>query len=186
MGGQMQNKGIPARPDEDIVARREWRGPTLADGTLTPERVAFCQKGVAVILATCADGRPLAGRGFACRIDEFGTVRILLRRTGHGALLAALRGGAPIAVTVTEPTRHRSIQLKGKSASETAATVADGMARAVQSREFRDRIVASGYTEALANGYCFADPEDIVAFDFTSEEAFVQTPGPNAGSALKP
>lgn len=182
----MQQAAVPACPEEDIVARREWRGPTLADGTLTPELVAHCQKGVAVILATCAEGRPVAGRGFACRIDEVGTVRILLRRTGHGALLAALRGGAPIAVTFTEPTQHRSIQFKGKSASEASATVADGMALAVQSRGLRDRLMAIRYTEALSNGYSFADPEDIVAVDFIPDEAFVQTPGPNAGSALKP
>lgn len=49
-----------ARPEDDIVARREWEGPTLANGTLTPELAAFCQKGVAVILATCAGGRPIA------------------------------------------------------------------------------------------------------------------------------
>lgn len=182
----MQETGVPARPEEDIVARREWRGPTLADGVLTPELAAHCQTGVGVILATCAEGRPMAGRGFACRIDEAGAVRILVRKTGHEALLAALRRGAAIAVTFTEPTRHRSIQLKGKRASEAAATVADGMALAVQSREFRDRLMAIKYTEALSNGYSFADPEDIVAVDFIPDEAFVQTPGPNAGSALKP
>ncbi|MCO5082694.1 MAG: hypothetical protein M9955_13690 [Rhizobiaceae bacterium] len=181
----MQQAEGPARPEEDIVARREWRGPMLANGTLTPELAAFCQRGVAVILATCVDGRPMAGRGFACRVDEAGTVRILLRRTGHGAFLAALRGGAAIAATFTQPPEHRSIQLKGKGATESAATVADGMALAVRSREFRDRMMMIKFTEALSNGYCFADPEDIVAIDFMPEEAFVQTPGPGAGSELK-
>jgi len=181
----MPSAEVPASPAEDIVARRSWHGPTLANGTLTPELVTFCQQGVGVILATCADGHPIAGRGFACRIDEAGTVRILLRRTGHGAFLTALRSGAPIAATFTEPTRHRSIQLKGTGARETPATVADGMALAVQSREFRDRLMAIKYTEVMSNGYSFADPEDIVAVDFVPDEAFVQTPGPSAGSALE-
>jgi len=174
----------PAKPEEDIAARRAWRGPTLANGVLTPEIVAHCQKGVSVIVAICVDGRPMAGRGFACRIDEAGTVRLLLRRTGHEALLAALRGGAEIATTFTDPTRHRSIQLKAASVRETAATVADGMALAVQSRAFRDGMMAIKYSETLSNGYCFADPDDIVALDFVPEEAFVQTPGPNAGAVL--
>ena len=174
-----------ANPAEDIVARREWRGPTLANGTLTPELAAFCQRGVAVILATCVDGRPMAGRGFACQVDDAGTVRLLLRRTGHEALLAALRGGAPIAATFTQPPEHRSIQLKGKRATESAATVADGIALAVQSREFRDRMMALSYTEAMSNGYCFADADDLVAVDFVPDEAFVQTPGPSAGTVLK-
>lgn len=112
-------------------------------------------------------------------------MRILLRRTGHEAFLAALRGGAPIAATFTQPPEHRSIQLKGKNATETAATVADGMALAVQSREFRDRMMMIKYMKAMSNGYCFADPDDVVAVDFVPDEAFVQTPGPGAGSALK-
>lgn len=183
----MEKAEGPARPEEDIAARRAWRGPTLANGTLTPELMAFFQNGVAVILATCVDGRPMAGRGFACRIDEqAGTVRILLRRTGHGAFLAALRGGAAIAATFTQPPEHRSIQLKGKGATETAATVADGMALAVQSREFRDRMMLIKYTQAMSNGYCFADAGDIVAISFVPDESFVQTPGPGAGSELKP
>jgi len=128
----------------------------------------------------------MAGRGFACRIDETGTIRILLRRTGHGAFLDALRAGAPIAATFTDPTRHRSIQFKGRSAREAPATVADGMALAVQSREFRDRMVGIKYTETMSNGYCFADAEDIVAVEFVPDQAFVQTPGPSAGTALAP
>jgi|SRR5690606_3032770 hypothetical protein len=175
-----------ARPEDDIVARREWEGPTLANGTLTPELAAFCQKGVAVILATCAGGRPIAGRGFASRVDENGTVRLLLRRTGHAAFIAALNNGAPIAATFTEPTQHRSIQIKGKFARETAVTIADGAALAVQSLAFRDRLVAIKYTQLMSDGYCFADPEDILAFEFTPDEAFAQTPGPNAGTALTP
>lgn len=174
-----------ASPAEDIAARREWRGATLAGGTLTPELAAFIQRGVAVILATCADGRPIAGRGFACRVDEAGTVRILMRRTGHAAFLAALRGGGAIAGTFTQPPEHRSIQLKGQRATETVATVADGMALAVQSREFRDRMMMIKYSEIMSDGYCFADPDDIVAVEFVPDEAFVQTPGPGAGSALK-
>ncbi len=175
----------PASPADDIAARRAWRGPTLANGTLTPELVAFCQGGVSVILASCADGEPLAGRGFACRIDETGTVRILLRRTGHAAFIAALRGGAAISGTFTNPPQHRSIQLKGKGARESAVTVADGMALAVQSREFRDRMMQIKYSEVMSNGYCFAEPDDLVAIEFMPDEAFVQTPGPSAGSELK-
>lgn len=181
----MPHAESPATPADDIVARREWRGTTLANGTLTPQLAAFCQRGVAVIIATCVEGRPMAGRGFACRIDEAGTVRILLRRTGHEAMLAALRGGAQIAATFTQPTEHRSIQLKGKGATESPATVADGMALAVQSREFRDRMMQIKFSEAMANGYSSADPEDIVAIDFVPDEAFVQTPGPSAGCELK-
>lgn len=177
---------VVANPDEDIAARRQWRGPTLANGTLTPELAAFLQAGVAVILGTCIDGRPMAGRGFACRVDEAGTVRILLRRTGHEVLLAALRDGAPIAATFTQPPQHRSIQLKGKGAAQSVATVADGTALAIQSREFRDRMMMLSYSEAMSNGYCFADPEDIVAVEFVPDEAFVQTPGPSAGTALEP
>lgn len=175
----------PATPAGEIATRRQWRGPTLADGILTPDLAEFCQGGVSVILASCHEGRPIAGRGFACRIDAQGTIRILLRRTGHVALLAALRGGAGIAATFSRPLDHRSIQFKGKRAREAPASAVDGMALAVQSREFRDQMVAIKYSEHMSNGYCFAGPEDIVAIEFVPDEAFVQTPGPSAGSELK-
>ncbi len=176
----------PASPSEDIGARRAWRGATLADGVLTPEIAAHCQMGVAVIVAACAAGRPLAGRGFAARIDEAGTVRLLLRRTGHHALLAAWQAGAQIAATFTEPTRHRSIQLKGRAARVSPANVADGMALEVQCRAFRAGLMAIKYTKELTDHYAVTDPDDVVAVEFTPVEAFVQTPGPGAGSALRP
>jgi hypothetical protein len=141
--------------------------------------------GVSIIVGTCSGGRPIAGRGFACRIDEQGTIRILLRRTGHVDLLEAFRSGSPIAVTFTNPSRHRSIQFKGESARESVATVTDGMALAVQCREFRDRMVGIQYSETMSNGYCFADCDDVVAIEFVPDEAFVQTPGPSAGTELQ-
>lgn len=58
------------------------------------------------------------------------------------------------------------------------------MALAVQSRAFRDQMIAISFTETMSDGYCFADPDDIVAIDFVPDEAFVQTPGPSAGSVL--
>ncbi len=66
-----------------------------------------------------------------------------------------------------------------------ASTSIGPPALAVQSREFRDRMMMIKYTQAMSNGYCFADPDDIAAVDFVPDEAFVQTPGPGAGSALK-
>ena len=112
----MAHVEAPACPADDLDARGARRGATFAGGTLTPDPAAPCQKGVSVILATCAGGRPMATRGFACRIDDTGTVRILPRGTGQEAFLAAQREGAAIAATFTLAPQHRSIQLQGRSA----------------------------------------------------------------------
>jgi hypothetical protein len=42
-----------------------------------------------------------------------------------------------------------------------------------------------GYSESFANTYCGFEPHDLVTLTFLPEQAFVQTPGPNAGSALQ-
>jgi hypothetical protein len=54
--------------------------------------------------------QPIAGLGLACREEPSGALRILLRRRGNERLLHAIEDGAPVAVTFSQPTTHRSIQ----------------------------------------------------------------------------
>lgn len=176
----------PSSPSQELAARRNWSGPTLANGVLTVELTEFCQSGVSVVMASCdRGGRPVVGRGVACRIDESGLVRVLLRQPSNTALLQALRDGAGLAVTYTRPTNHRSIQLKAANARIAAPTASDGTASIAQSAAFRADLIEDGYTESFAEAYCAFEPHELAAIDFVPEQAFVQTPGPSAGSALQ-
>lgn len=182
----MSASPAPSSPDRELAARRGWTGPTLANGTLTPDLAAFCQSGVSVVLGSASFGRPVVGRGVGCRIDAAGQVRVLVRRPANAALLAAVAGGAALAVTFTEPSTHRSIQLKAAGAAIAEPEAPDASAAARQAAHLAAELRTDGYSELVADAYCSFDTAELVALDFVPTDAFVQTPGPSAGTALTP
>jgi hypothetical protein len=172
-------------PENELAARRDWTGPTVGGSVLTPELAAFCQRGTGIALASCdRAGRPVIGRGLACRIGASGTVRILLRESTNVMLLQALDAGAGVAATFSQPTTHRSIQLKSPDAQRVAIAPQDGPAAHRQTAAFRDELETVGYASELVNIYTAYAPHELVAIEFQPAAAFVQTPGPSAGSAL--
>jgi hypothetical protein len=181
----MPRAEVPFTPSQDLDLLRRPGAPTDANGILTDDLVQFCQSGVSVVLGTRGlDGRPIAGLALACTISPGGVVRVLLRRPANVDLLLALASGAPIAATFTEPTTHRSIQLKGPRAELPSDCAGDLDAVARQTGRFRDTLVSVDYPRRMAEHYVGYRDEEIVAIDFRPERAFVQTPGPAAGSAL--
>ena len=171
---------------QELADRRSWTGPTLPGGVLTPELAEFCQSGVSIVLASCdRTARPVVGRAVACRIASDGEMRVVLRESSNLRLLDALRDGARLAVTFTQPTTHRSIQLKAPGAGLVAANVSDGPAAIGQTAAFRRELMEIGYSETFAAAYCSFEPHDLVTIAFLPAQAFVQTPGPSAGSVLQ-
>jgi len=154
---------------------------------LTVDLAQFCQSGVSIVLASCGrDGEPVVGRGLASQIDEPGTVRIVLRQSSNSGLFRAIRDGGGLAVTFTKPTTHRSIQLKAGAARPCPPAAQDGPAAMAQTAAFSADLVACGYPEDFSRAYCAFAPDDLAAVAFVPDQAFVQTPGPGAGSALSP
>jgi hypothetical protein len=177
----------PSSPIEELAARGSWRGPTLANGVLTAELAEFFQSGVSVVIAGRDDrGWPVVGRGVACKVDGSGQVRVLIRKPSNVALLTALEGGSGIAVTFTMPSTHRSIQVKASSVRFASLTATDRVAAAEQVAAFRADLVRVGYAADFAAGYTSHELHGLAAVEFLPEHAFVQTPGPSAGSALQP
>jgi hypothetical protein len=153
---------------------------------LTSDLVSFCQSGQSIVLASSeSDGSPTGGKAFACRFDlRTQTVRVTLPRAGNAPLLQAIAQGRGIAVTFSQPTTHKSIQLKGPSARIGTVRPDDKRDAAEQRAGFGRELVAVGYPEAFVQVFCGHDPRDLAVLSFTPTEAFLQTPGPNAGSAL--
>lgn len=175
----------PATPRQELDARRRWAGREIGGGVLTPELAEFCQSGLSVILGSRGiDGRPICGLALACIVEESGKVRILLRESANTELLRALDDGAYIAATFSEPRTHRSVQLKAGSARRSAATAEDLAATARQCAIFMSELESAGYTSEFVSLYCAYSTDEIGAVEFSPQEAFVQTPGPGAGSAL--
>jgi hypothetical protein len=183
----MANPRPVATPAGEIAARRNWTGATLAGGVLTEDMAAFCQGGVGIALASRdGEGWPVLSRGRGCRIDAEGRVRVILRSGSGAALLEAMASGRPLAATFSQPGTHRSIQLKAATGEVRAAEAADVAAADAQSAVFRDLLMAAAYPEDFATIYCSAGGQPPAAIEFVPKAAFVQTPGPGAGSRLDP
>ena len=174
----------PFTPFHDIEARRRWAGPVVA-GVLTRELAEFCQSGISIVIAARdAGGKPVAGTAKACRITSDGRMRIFLAEPANAALLAAFAQGSPVAATFSAPRTHRSIQVKSSSARKVDLEEGDPGETLRQVRAFAGELVFVNYTQRFASAFTAYRPDEIVAVEFSPEEAFVQTPGPGAGEQL--
>ncbi|MBD1549268.1 hypothetical protein [Roseibium aggregatum] len=182
----MDNLPRPGTPQEDLADRKSPALPPR-QGLLTADLVALAQGGVSVILASCgAEGKPIAGIGVGARVDEAGTIRVFLTRQANLPLLKALEDGRAIAVTFSRARDHVSFQVKANGASILQACPDDTPEIARQSAVFRDELIGINLPKHVAEGFTTYDPGDLLAIEFTPEAAFVQTPGPGAGSPLSP
>ncbi|NNU81670.1 hypothetical protein HMH01_14615 [Halovulum dunhuangense] len=176
----------PARPSEDLAA---WsailRG--ASDGSvLSSEMIAFCTSGLSVVMAARgSNGRPIAGLALAARADA-GVLRLMLRRPANVALLDAIAQGSAVAATFTRPRDHSAVQLKGRAGSATPADAEDMAALATQTAQFREVLIGMGYSPAFSALYGTYQVQEIVTVPLMTERAFVQTPGPGAGSEIRP
>lgn len=159
----------------------------MKQSILTSELAAFCQCGVAIALASCeSDGHPIAGRASGCAIDlATRCVRLALERKQNAALLQALGQGKGIAATFTQASTHKSLQLKGETATVGAADEDDAHRATEQSAGFCNELIGLGYSESFSRAYCAFKADDLVSLTFTPTEGFTQTPGADAGNALQ-
>ncbi|TCD16135.1 hypothetical protein [Oricola cellulosilytica] len=173
----------PATPEEDIARYRE--GKTTLRGVLTTDLIELAQAGASIILGCrSSDGYPVAGNGLACRVDQAGKIRVLFGRAGNEPLLSALEAGSGIAVTFGRVRDHRGFQVKARSAAIRPAGPDDTPEIARQLAVFCGELVDIGYAPPIAEGLTAWEPDDVLAMEFFPVSAYVQTPGPGAGSPL--
>lgn len=149
---------------------------------------AFLDAGTSVSVAsTAAGGRPVVGRGLAWRLETDGrTVTVVLDDCANDGLVDALAASGRVAVVLSQPTTHRSIQLKGRNA-RVAPAPPDAAALADHHiAGFARELAAIGYGEAFTRALCAFEAADLVAVSFTPDAGFDQTPGPHAGEPLPP
>jgi hypothetical protein len=174
----------PARPSDDIDAVRAGSGP-LAGGVLSPEMASFCESGLSIVVGTRrTDGWPVAVHARGCRVDG-ATLRVLVQRRESAPVLAGLAAGSGMALTFSRPADHRSIQLKAPGATIATSDAVDVAAVERQLAAYRAGLAAVGYLPSFLTSFTALDADDLAAILFRPTEAFVQTPGPGAGSALR-
>ena len=99
-------------------------------------------------------------------------------------VLADLRATGDAAVVFTEPSTHKTVQVKGGAARVTPLEEGDWTAISAYADDFVAEICPLGYAEALMRKLVECTPQQVVAVRFTPTAAFGQTPGPRAGAVL--
>jgi hypothetical protein len=128
--------------------------------------------------------RPHLMRAVGCMLsDDRRQVTVLINQRAADRVLADLRANGLIAVVFSEPTTHRTLQLKGSDA-QVLPCGSEGEAVAERHlRRFVDELADIGVRADVAQTLLARDG-GLAAIRFTVREAYEQTPGPQAGSAL--
>ena len=160
---------------------RESDSPVLGEA-----HADFIQRRVAINVASCSSERvPSLARAVGCRVSaDRRKVTLFVAVPRAATLLRDLRAGGGVAAVFVRPTSHESIQLKGARAE--IVPLVDGDRDAVQNyaEGFRAEIFQLGYQDPFASALAMAIGEDLVGVAFEPTAAFLQTPGPQAGTLL--
>lgn len=155
---------------------------------LDAEHAAFVLRpGISITAASrTAANLPQLGRALGCRIaPDRGRVTILLPADQYAPLAEALRESRAVAVVFSEPTTHRTIQLKGTDAEIEPIVARDAELVARWTEDFVAGLEALGFNAPMVRSFLWCDPAGLVAVGFTPQAAFEQTPGPQAGMPLQ-
>jgi hypothetical protein len=150
---------------------------------LPPHLVDFLEGGVSLLLATCdASGAPECVRAAGVTVSAERTrVTVLLSERVAARTLANLTAGSTVALTVSRPIDHSTIQLKGRALGTRPAEPGE---RAIADRylaSFTEALYLVGMTRAVVRRFAVWP---AIAVEIELAELFEQTPGPTAGARL--
>lgn len=153
---------------------------------LPDDFAAIIAKGVSCIVGSRdAQLRPSLMRAVGSRLGANGQeITVFLSRPHSRQLLLDIAATGHVAAVFSQPSTHRTIQLKSTRAVLRNATPEDvpDMARCEASLD--QELQAIGYESGLAGVLLAHRLEDLVAVTFVPEQAFDQTPGPQAGARI--
>jgi hypothetical protein len=153
---------------------------------LSPDLVAMMERGVSVIVGSRdAALRPSIMRALGSSVEDGGRkVTVFVSRRQSRQLVQDIAATGHVAAVFSEPSTHRTVQLKARRAVLRNATAADEplLERYLVSMEHEIQQV--GFGPHLTRAMLAHQLEDLVAISFEPEVAFDQTPGPKAGTRL--
>ncbi|MBC5785137.1 hypothetical protein H8N03_19475 [Ramlibacter sp. USB13] len=153
---------------------------------LPPDLVAMMARGVSVIVGSRdARLRPSIMRAVGSRVEAGGQdITVYLARRQSRQLVQDLAATGQVAVVFSEPSTHRSVQLKASRVDMRPAGPEDEAVLAAYLRSMEHEIQQVGFGPPVTRAMLAHRLDDVIAVRFTPEQAFEQTPGPRAGAAL--
>lgn len=148
--------------------------------------VAMMERGVSVIVGSHdAALRPSVMRAVGSRVADGGRdITVYLSRPQSRQLIQDLAATGRIAVVFSEPSTHRTVQLKASRVEMRNAGEDDVPVLAAYLASMEHEIRQVGFPPEITRAMFAHQLDQVVAVRFTPEQAFDQTPGPRAGAAL--
>ncbi|MDO9142741.1 hypothetical protein [Rhodoferax sp.] len=128
--------------------------------------------------------RPALARGLGIRVSpDRRTLTVFLSETHSSRVLACLRENGAIALAVTRPKTHQTLQFKGQVREVGPLSDEDRREMVAYQESFVAELEQLAYSAEFTR-QLLAGSESAVAVVFEPEAMFDQTPGPNAGEKL--
>ncbi|MES3002517.1 MAG: hypothetical protein V4787_17645 [Pseudomonadota bacterium] len=158
----------------------------MAKPLIPAEMLAMVRRGVSAIVASRdAALRPSLMRAMGTRIeDDGGAITVYVSRTQSRQLLQDVAANGHIAVVFSEPSTHRTMQVKATSATMRNADASDVAVLEGYLASMEQELVRINIPLPLTRAMLAHRLDDVVAIRFEPEFAFDQTPGPQAGTRL--
>lgn len=136
------------------------------------------------VAARDARNRPVVGRALGCRVSaDRSKITVFLSAGRAAQLLECLRQNGQIALAITRPSTHETLQFKGTVGDILPPSAEDSREITAYRESLVQELATLGYrpdfTHELLSG-----SEDAVAVVFAPAVIFDQTPGPKAGTRL--
>ena len=144
---------------------------------------SWLEGGISVIVGTAdADKVPTCCRGIAVATkDNFETITVYVPAATGQEIIANVATTRRVAVGLTIPRTHGSIQIKGVSRGVRLAPASDEGFLRTRLHQFADALAEFGMPRNVVQRFTHWP---AFAIDVTVEEVFDQTPGPKAGQPL--
>lgn len=161
--------------------------PSAPPILVTPEQAAFIEGRVSVAVASRSAGNvPSVARALGCRVaPDRASVTLCVVGSQAGSLLTDIRTCGAIAVMFSEPSSHRSLQLKGRGARVCPASEEDALMVARYRASMDSELALVGFNKVFSDAFFSFEAADLVTLSFSPYAAFDQTPGPRAGIRLE-
>jgi hypothetical protein len=154
---------------------------------LEPEHASFITSdGISCAVAARDEAnQPSIAKGLAVRVRaDRRTIEVLVDAERAGPLLRDVRAGSPLAFVCSQPSSHRTMQLKGECAAIEPTTPDDTRLVTAKVDAVVAHIAPLGYPHEGLRSYFGFNAAALTKIVFVVTSAFAQTPGPGAGARL--
>ncbi|WP_332741463.1 hypothetical protein [Hydrogenophaga sp.] len=153
---------------------------------LTPAHLTMMDGGISVIASSCGpDLTPSVMRAVGSRIEAQGRhICIYVCRSQSAQLLGDVARSGRLAVVFSQPSSHKTVQLKTRGARLREACEDDVPALQRYLRGMERELTLIGIGPVYARAMLAHRLDDVVAIEFEPELAFDQTPGSKAGQPI--